>query len=361
VNNCNSTLWIGETSSNYGGDGWEMSAGDVTQKCVPDDWSGRFWPRTFCSFSQNGTCSSVGDNCCKTGGCVGDDEKTFSLQCKDSGVPPVTVAEFTLQVLPQSDYYDVSLVDGGTIPIEITVTPGTFQANSDDLYWCGNPGCTAATCQNTELGVCNWEFNSGRYASDIQMVDPSTCSLDSDCTSGKCNLNTHTCNCTSNSDCGSTEICGRNLIPGVGPVAACGALLGWWAPQKVCAIDSSIGSPLSCSAAVDGQGTNMDLYSCDGANAQSCYNAAADETCCGCPSWSPQGKCISTNPAWTDVAEPIVSIFKTACPTAYSYPYDDLTSTFVCSGSASQMPEYTITFCPAGSPGSFQGLEVYPM
>uniref|UniRef100_A0A2P2M2M7 Uncharacterized protein MANES_18G030000 n=1 Tax=Rhizophora mucronata TaxID=61149 RepID=A0A2P2M2M7_RHIMU len=34
-------------------------------------------------------------------------------------------------------------------------------------------------------------------------------------------------------------------------------------------------------------------------------------------------------------------IFKNACPKAYSYAYDDATSTFTCSGS-----DYTITFCP---------------
>lgn len=36
-------------------------------------------------------------------------------------------------------------------------------------------------------------------------------------------------------------------------------------------------------------------------------------------------------------------IFKNACPRAYSYAYDDKTSTFIC-GSA---PDYLITFCPS--------------
>lgn len=34
-------------------------------------------------------------------------------------------------------------------------------------------------------------------------------------------------------------------------------------------------------------------------------------------------------------------LFKTACPTAYSYAYDDKTSTFTCAGA-----DYLITFCP---------------
>jgi hypothetical protein len=39
--------------------------------------------------------------------------------------------------------------------------------------------------------------------------------------------------------------------------------------------------------------------------------------------------------------------FKAACPTAYSYAYDDATSTFTCKGA-----NYAITFCPTGSPGT---------
>ncbi|CAH9142414.1 unnamed protein product [Cuscuta epithymum] len=36
-------------------------------------------------------------------------------------------------------------------------------------------------------------------------------------------------------------------------------------------------------------------------------------------------------------------MFKGACPSAYSYAYDDRTSTFTCSGA----PDYVITFCPS--------------
>ncbi|XP_042494129.1 pathogenesis-related thaumatin-like protein 3.5 [Macadamia integrifolia] len=37
-------------------------------------------------------------------------------------------------------------------------------------------------------------------------------------------------------------------------------------------------------------------------------------------------------------------LFKSACPTAYSYAYDDASSTCTCNGS-----DYLITFCPTGS------------
>ncbi|KAF3521148.1 hypothetical protein DY000_02062406, partial [Brassica cretica] len=38
------------------------------------------------------------------------------------------------------------------------------------------------------------------------------------------------------------------------------------------------------------------------------------------------------------------AVFKNACPSAYSYAYDDATSTFTCSGA-----NYLITFCPTRS------------
>lgn len=38
------------------------------------------------------------------------------------------------------------------------------------------------------------------------------------------------------------------------------------------------------------------------------------------------------------------AMFKAACPRAYSYAFDDSTSTFTCNA-----PEYAITFCPTST------------
>lgn len=59
------------------------------------------------------------------------------------------------------------------------------------------------------------------------------------------------------------------------------------------------------------------------------------DSCCGCPPWDIEnGGCVSTNPDWTHAALPWASFFKSACPTAYSFPRDDRTSMFVCSDEA---------------------------
>jgi hypothetical protein len=66
---------------------------------------------------------------------------------------------------------------------------------------------------------------------------------------------------------------------------------------------------------------------------------------------------LPANPNWTTHALPFESALKTACPTAYSYQYDDPYSLFTCSSaSESNQTGYTLTFCPAGSPTSVLGL-----
>ena len=102
---------------------------------------------------------------------------------------------------------------------------------------------------------------------------------------------------------------------------------------------------------VDGQGTRTNLYECTAINSLSCLSNGALPTCCGCPPWEGSA-CKNSNEQWVKYAQPAAEIFKSACPTAYSYPYDDAASTFTCSGSSSVGVGYTITFCPRGSPGS---------
>ncbi len=44
---------------------------------------------------------------------------------------------------------------------------------------------------------------------------------------------------------------------------------------------------------------------------------------------------------------PWLRYLKDACPTAYTYPFDDATSTFTCQPGATTPPvAYAITFCP---------------
>ncbi|KAI0059940.1 Osmotin, thaumatin-like protein [Artomyces pyxidatus] len=92
--------------------GWESPPSTSVSFGVPDNWkAGRIWGRRDCDFTTN-----PGPNSCLDGGCNG------GLLCDPhtgTGVPPATVAEWTLEGDNNFDYYDVSLVDGYNLPMAI--------------------------------------------------------------------------------------------------------------------------------------------------------------------------------------------------------------------------------------------------
>ncbi|PPQ65533.1 hypothetical protein CVT26_000490 [Gymnopilus dilepis] len=103
--------------------GWSAAPNTGVTFTVPDNWQGgRIWGRRDCDFSTN-----PGPNSCVDGGCNG------GLVCDPvtgTGVPPATLAEFTLSAGGNTDFYDVSLVDGFNLPLRID----------------NNMGCTAPEC-----------------------------------------------------------------------------------------------------------------------------------------------------------------------------------------------------------------------
>ena len=230
-NGCHETIWVGALGNfipNHGG--WQLDPGKTSTATVPGNWSGRFWGRTGCHFNSKG----VGT--CSTGDCGGVE------QCSGAGGnPPASLAEFTLGGETSSDFYDVSLVDGYNLPMQIEPVANStiggkpvagLPIDPNDPYSCGAPSCVSdlnATCP-----------------ADLQQKDPS------------------------------------------GKVVAC-------------------------------------LSACEKFN--------TDQFCCRGAFGTPD-KCPATNYS---------EIFKTACPGAYSYAYDDKTSTYTC-----HQTNYVITFCPTG-------------
>ncbi|KIK61377.1 hypothetical protein GYMLUDRAFT_581762 [Collybiopsis luxurians FD-317 M1] len=129
-NGCPFTIWPAmftgvnqATASPAFTTGWEAAAFTHVSFSVPDNWtSGRIWARRNCDFSTN-----PGPNSCLDGGCNG------GLVCNPTtgtGVPPASLAEFTLSAGGNQDFYDISFVDGYNLPISIT----------------NNVGCPSPTC-----------------------------------------------------------------------------------------------------------------------------------------------------------------------------------------------------------------------
>ncbi|PKU62780.1 hypothetical protein MA16_Dca028860 [Dendrobium catenatum] len=109
INNCSYTIWPAAIP----GGGRELTPGS--------NWSlaraaaasnGRFWARTNCSFDASGKGS------CLTGGCGG------ILNCTAEGSPPATLVEYSLYQYGNNDFYDISLVDGFNVPVQIRPNTG---------------------------------------------------------------------------------------------------------------------------------------------------------------------------------------------------------------------------------------------
>ncbi|KAL6545941.1 hypothetical protein OROGR_009815 [Orobanche gracilis] len=140
VNNCGYTVWPGilanAGSPYFDSTGFELSPYSTRAFTAPAEWSGRFWGRTGCSFSESVWSCRTGD--CGTGG----------VECKGAGAaPPVTLADITL-VTGDSDSYDLSLVDGYNLPMTVEAT--------------GGPGmCRPTGCLNDLNRFCPGELRVG--------------------------------------------------------------------------------------------------------------------------------------------------------------------------------------------------------
>ncbi|KAF2750042.1 Osmotin, thaumatin-like protein [Sporormia fimetaria CBS 119925] len=123
TNRCSDTIWPG--ISTQAGDGppdmgFELQPGSSRSQTVSEDWQGRVWGRTNCSFNDAGTGPANGRRkACGSGDCYG------VLQCVVGGDVPVSLAEMTLDAGDGHTYYDISLVDGYNLPIAIDPYSGS--------------------------------------------------------------------------------------------------------------------------------------------------------------------------------------------------------------------------------------------
>ena len=184
------------------------------------------------------------------------------------------------------------------------------------------------------------------------------------------------CQCDASSDCAGSKVgsyCGTQFIPGVVTpyMQLCGPKpRGWWTANVFCSDAGTKYGPLDCSATLKNGGSGGDtnltqLFGCIGANATSCYNEnTTSDDCCGCATsesspfhgdWPTAASlpCANShnNKTWNTNAQPWLVFLKKGCPTAYTYAYDDSTSTFTCK-SPGQLNEvgYTITFGSVAAP-----------
>jgi beta-mannosidase len=75
TNNCPETIWPGISTQSGEGpkeNGFELQTGKTFNQTVSEDWQGRVWGRTNCSFNDEGTApKSGGAKACRSGDCNG--------------------------------------------------------------------------------------------------------------------------------------------------------------------------------------------------------------------------------------------------------------------------------------------------
>jgi len=141
VNQCTYEIWtVGLGTDLPPGIPFKSEPGQAFVLGMSDKYSGRVWPRTGCD--------ATGKNC-------------------DQGNGPDTLAEFTLTAGMLSDWYDISLVDGFTIPLAIIQLDGPW--TPDGTYVPGGKlgaagQCGSPVCAVTMLFICqppNTRFKTG--------------------------------------------------------------------------------------------------------------------------------------------------------------------------------------------------------
>ncbi|RCV24351.1 hypothetical protein SETIT_5G078100v2 [Setaria italica] len=126
TNRCPHTVW--PAAMPVGG-GRQLDPGESWILNMPASTTGgRVWARTACSFDR------AGNGRCETGDCSG------VLACTGYGQAPNTMAEFALAQFNNTDYFDISLVDGFNVPMDFLPVP----ANRLGAQGCSRgPRCAA--------------------------------------------------------------------------------------------------------------------------------------------------------------------------------------------------------------------------
>lgn len=98
-NQCQETLWPGigtQHGRGPGTGGFELESGNSREFNVSWDWQGRVWGRTNCTFNSEGTGPESGGSIAGPGTACSTGDCFGKLNCEFTGGVPATLAEFTL-------------------------------------------------------------------------------------------------------------------------------------------------------------------------------------------------------------------------------------------------------------------------
>lgn len=376
------------------------TCGQTTTFCMPKGWGGRMWGRTGCT--RNGTQLT-----CQTGQC--GQGSSAALQCTDlaKGInltaTGVTFFEGTWDS-NGTDYWDISLVNGYNVGMAIDACgPGTAKAScilAGETVDPKNIGCTSDLLSSCPplLSI----QGAANCITDSDCPKGGTCGADNLCTGSP----TRTVTCIDPGDfCKSFGLFANNPVISPPACLMCNSVIDSTVNPTVTYDDiyNCLGplSTLSCNNAAyvcfsdddcpySGQACTDNIctppnalnglakctgsegsFSCDSkvndVAQYECVSHQGTELCLPKPPTAQtQGCCGPSNPLWMSAGQAAAgtaasgacnpgtdsyaAAFKAACPNAYSYQYDDPSSSYQCSDANGGEVNYFVEFCPAPAP-----------
>lgn len=325
---------IGPTSVTPVENTWDLHPGQSLNINIPSSWLNtagnssligpRFWVRTGCRYNV-----ATNKAQCETGDCSGPYNCS---EYKLAGKIPTSLAEFCFECGGGLTYYDVSLVDGYSLSVNIEPLDGTPTNPNDpnDVFWCKTNLCNSGQDLRSICPLASRLMSSqlssyipgqpdniiGCFSNCGFFEYPVAPSLNCDATTDpKCaGWRQYCCQapdfgkpCNSDADCSNGAACwtGNNNPPSSTNPATCQCrayYLNPPCPSNVCTNPDSQPSPSTCS--------------------QCAFPTSDNTTCTGC--------------IGDDTVHSI-------CPRAYSWPNDP--QTYDCNAK-----RYRITISPGGTP-----------
>lgn len=320
-------------------------------------WSGNMFARQLCD--ANGKC--VVANCNTVNG--GTD-----MTCTTGAQPPVTLAEITM-LRKNPDSYDISIENGLNVGATFGPNNATY-TSSQTPFSCGIAGSTSsATSGGSTINASSWTFSPSGVEPDglTAIAAPYFTWVSGDGTGTPCPDGT---GCSNGDSCGYTEsaVLSVNPVGNVPPPAnytlTCGKKLGYWSAAQIWFFNQNTATNLAPFGFSQTNGNspynNATLYACATPPLYSGYSISTGQTplnTCGATDWkniatlAPGYSVAESNPNWLAVVLPNITWTKQGCPSCYTYPYDDASSSFTCDnvtpGSGTpNSTNYTVTFCP---------------
>jgi hypothetical protein len=271
-----------------------------------------------------------------------------------------TLAEVTYQH-NTVDYYDVSIINGANYALAFGPTDGQVTPNK---YECGTPGETSPPIGvSTTQALSNWAFtpSTSSFPSTLPSTDSPASYFavveTSATTPTPCNVTNPQTACAATGSSG--PVCGwdkSKVLSGTFTFAAtdriCGTFVSWATANQIWGWNSNgdtnhlnqapfdFATQNAVNPAFNGQTTISvsDLQLCIN-NSFSSYTDPAPTNqpavmACGGTNWAgittPSVAYKTEGTAWVPYVLPTITWLKNACPTCYTYPFDDMSSTFTC-------------------------------